>query len=95
MDAPSRPKTHDIECLRCGAFNLPENRVCGRCGASLPVVYDPEGRIFNWREAQGFDELMGVETRRHKGLSPVQVGWLLRGAALLAALLAAFFILRR
>ncbi len=33
-----------LKCLRCGEGNLPDNMVCGYCGASLPLVYDRQGR---------------------------------------------------
>ena len=50
LSTPRHPRTADLTCLRCGAGNIPENHVCGRCGASLPVVYDEEGKVFNWRD---------------------------------------------
>lgn len=42
---PSFPKTSDLKCLRCGAMNIIDNKICGACGASLPVVYDEEGHM--------------------------------------------------
>ncbi len=33
----------DIQCLRCRSWNIPDNHICGNCGASLPVLYDEEG----------------------------------------------------
>ncbi len=39
-------KNLDVKCLRCGVMNIPENRICGACGASLPLIYDEEGKAF-------------------------------------------------
>ncbi len=42
------PRTQDVKCLGCQAANIPENVICGACGASLPVVYDKDGRVFRF-----------------------------------------------
>jgi hypothetical protein len=34
--------------MDCRAANIPENIICGACGASLPVVYDKDGRVFRF-----------------------------------------------
>jgi len=39
-------KNLDVKCLRCGAMNIPENRICGACGANLPVIFDESGKAF-------------------------------------------------
>jgi len=64
--APDHPRNSDVKCLRCDAFNLPENHVCGRCGASLPMVYDEEGKIFNWRSDPYFKALVDLPAQRRK-----------------------------
>lgn len=52
------PKNLDVKCLRCGAMNIPENKICGRCGASLPLVYDEEGKVFDWKEDPYYQALL-------------------------------------
>ena len=96
MSEPSlkpQPKNRDVECLKCGARNIPDNRICGRCGANLPVVYDDKGQVFHWEEAQGFEGLMNLPVPGRKGPSVNKTRWLLRGAILLFALLIAFYLL--
>ncbi len=87
------PKNKDVKCFKCGAFNVAENHICGRCGASLPVVYDSEGKVFNWEEAQGFEGLMKMPEPGRKGFSVNRTRWLLRGAILLIAFFIALFIM--
>jgi hypothetical protein len=84
------PKTSDIECLKCGAFNIPENHVCGRCGANLPIVYDEEGNIFSWKGHQRWDETRNQGARR----STLSMGWIFRFALILFAVFLAFWIIR-
>ncbi len=43
-------KNLDIKCLKCGAFNILENHICGRCGANLPLVFDSEGNISSLKD---------------------------------------------
>jgi len=88
--APTHPKTTDIECLKCGAFNIPENHVCGRCGANLPIVYDEEGNIFSWRGHKRWDETLSRNARR----STLSKGWIFRIGLILFALILAFWIFR-
>ncbi len=87
------PKNLDVKCLRCGAMNIPENKVCGRCGASLPLVYDEEGKVFDWKRDS---YLRDVRQRQARDPSkrPEQVRWLLRFLILLAAFLVALYIMR-
>jgi hypothetical protein len=89
---PRHRKSHDIECLRCGAYNIPENKNCGRCGASLPLVYDDEGKVFNWKEAQGFDEVMKIKspTGPRRGSGPK----ILRVLVVMIILLFALYLFR-
>ena len=35
---------HALKCLECGQENIVDNKVCGYCGANLPLVYDRGGR---------------------------------------------------
>ena len=63
---PTRePKNYDLKCLDCGAFNIPENLVCGACGASLPVVYDKNGKVFHWESDSPY--FAAFEKRRAEG----------------------------
>ena len=87
----AHPKTADIECLKCGAFNIPENHVCGRCGANLPIVYDEEGNIFSWRGHQRWDETRNQGGRR----STLSTGWIFRIGLILFALLIAFYLFKK
>ncbi len=89
--AETHPKTADIECLRCGAFNIPENHVCGRCGANLPIVYDEEGNIFSWRGHKRWDETRNQGARRQT----LSFGWIIRIGVVLVALFLAFWIFHR
>ena len=90
-----KPRTSlDQECLRCGAMNIPENRICGGCGASLPLVYDSEGKLFNWRDDPRMERFLKMGADR-PFLTPVQAGWVVRGSLILLALLFAFYILHR
>ncbi len=85
-------KNSDVECLRCGARNIPENRICGACGASLPLVYDQDGNVFNWRGDPRLENLLHHGASR-RILTPRTAGWLLRLLVILSALFTAFLIL--
>jgi hypothetical protein len=87
------PKSRDVRCLKCGSYNIPDNRICGKCGASLPVIYDDHGQVFRWEEAQGFEGLMNLPEKGKRGPSVNRTRWLLRGMILLIALLFAFYLL--
>ena len=91
---PPRRKNTDVQCLKCGVFNIPENRICGRCGASLPVVYDSQGRVFHWEEAQGYEALVHLPEPKGRRSSVNQTRWIMRLMILLAAILFALYILR-
>ena len=82
-------KNLDVECLRCGAFNVVENKFCGACGASLPVVYDEDGNVF--QQETGLSP--GGRTFTPYRISPYKAGWILRAGVLLFALATAFFII--
>ncbi len=90
LPSEKKPRTADIECLKCGALNIPENHVCGRCGANLPMVYDAEGNIFSWRGHPRWDETRN-QGRRKTTLSS---GWILRFGLILFALFLAFWIIK-
>ncbi len=87
------PKNLDVKCLRCGAMNIPENKICGRCGASLPLVYDEEGKVFDWKEDPYYQALL-KKRDRNRSPNPDQTRWLLRFIILLAAFLFALYIMR-
>jgi hypothetical protein len=90
---PAR-KNMDVECLRCGVFNLAENVICGRCGASLPLVYDSEGGVFGWGEGVSPSGRPLIDFSVSKKITPEKVRWYLRAAILFFALGLAFLILR-
>ena len=86
-----QPKSLDVKWLECGAFNIPENHVCGRCGASLPLVYDEEGKVFSWGGDVRSRQLLSQGA--HRRLSPSSVRSLMRLGVILFALLVALWIL--
>ncbi len=90
---PPRPKNRDIKCLKCGVFNIPDNRICGHCGASLPVVYDVKGEVFHWEEAQGYEALMRKPEARGSRSSVNRIRWIMRILILLTAVLFAIYIM--
>ncbi len=88
----SRPKSFDVKCLRCGAMNIPDNRICGACGANLPIVYDEEGKPFS------SGELMEQYFPQPKNEGGVPKGvnrtrWILRMIVVLLALWLAYQII--
>lgn len=91
--SPEVAKTTDLECLRCGVKNVPENRVCGRCGASLPTVYDREGRPRRPLEDRRRREVRALARLRRR-VGPWGGKAALRAVVVLAALLAAAWILK-
>jgi ribosomal protein L40E len=88
-----RAKNLDIECLRCGARNIPENKICGRCGANLPLVYDELGKIVDWKQDPYYKAIF---KEGGKGGAPQidRIRWLLRMGILMGAVLIALYILR-
>ncbi len=86
--APAR-KNLDVECLRCGVFNVTENRFCGNCGASLPLIYDEEGKVFHLEAGVS----PGGRAFTPYRINPRKMGWALRAGVLLFALGVAFFIM--
>ena len=93
---PLDPKRHvskDIECLRCGTYNLPDNKICGKCGASLPIVYDESGKVFNWAEAQGYEEVMKIKSKGPVA-RPGRARGIMRVLIVLFAILFALLVLK-
>ena len=86
-------RNYDVDCLRCGARNIPENRICGKCGASLPLVYDSGGRLHDPKELSKRWETVKRATPAGEAVSTF-VRWVLRVGVILLALLLAFWILR-
>jgi hypothetical protein len=82
-------KNLDVECLRCGAFNVAENKFCGSCGASLPLVFDEDGNVFQQESGLSPGGRAFVPYR----ISPQKTGWILRAGVLLFAMAVAFFII--
>ncbi len=85
-------KNLDVKCLRCGMFNIPENKICGNCGASLPIVYDEEGKPFT--PVQLSEQYFPKP--KTKGGVPAGVNrtrWIFRAIILLAALWVAYQVL--
>ena len=74
--------TGSIRCLECGKENISDNKVCGWCGASLPLIYNREGRTVHWREPR-------VKART----GPIMRGWT-RFVIILMFATAAFWILK-
>ncbi|SRR5665213_162646 len=89
--SPSRKNT-DIKCLKCGAFNIHDNRICGRCGANLPVIYDEKGQVFRWEDAQGYEALVKKPEPKESLASVGNTRWILRAVILIIALLFAFYL---
>jgi hypothetical protein len=75
-------------------MNIPDNHICGNCGASLPLVYDQDG---NYRLGPHNPDLALRLTRVpvRKTISPQRAGWILRVGIVLFAVAAAFFIMHR
>src|SRR5580698_7887585 len=89
---PSTPRrNNDVECLRCGAMNLPENKICGRCGANLPLIYDEEGNVFQPRDLASPSS--GKPGFRGARFSPSNARWVLRFSIILFAFLLALWIM--
>ena len=88
--AETHHKNMDVHCLRCGAYNIAENHICGRCGASLPLVYDEEGKVFSLRQ-RSLDRGRLVRKKTDR-VSTVR--WAMRMAVVVVALYIAYLILR-
>lgn len=87
---PLSPKNYDVKCLRCGAMNIPDNHICGKCGASLPVVYDRDGNIY--RGQANPDLRLRLTRGPGQTVNPQSMGWFLRVALVLLAIFFAFYL---
>jgi hypothetical protein len=76
-------------------MNLPENRICGRCGASLPLVYDGEGNVSGSGRNLRMEAFLNQTAHRRARASPTSIGWILRLGVILFAIFIAFRILHR
>ncbi len=81
-----------MECLRCGAMNLPDNKICGRCGANLPLIYDDEGNVFQPQDPSN-SARPGKPGFRGARFSPARARWVLRFSVILFALMLALWIM--
>jgi hypothetical protein len=87
--------TGDVKCLRCGAMNIPDNKICGRCGANLPLVYDEDGSIVRLQE-NSFRVLRSDKRSPTSSANSVnRTRWMLRFFVVLFALLIAAWVLSR
>lgn len=58
----------DVKCMECGAYNITDNKICGACGANLPVIYDREGRLFHWEsDSPYWDSLYPDKAKKKQG----------------------------
>jgi hypothetical protein len=71
-------------------MNIPENKICGRCGANLPLVYDEEGNVFQLKDPKPLPGRSGFVGSR---FSPNNARWVLRFCVILFALLLALLIM--
>jgi hypothetical protein len=94
LATPSRKRMNlDAQCLRCGAMNIPDNHICGRCGANLPVVYDTEGNVFD-REAETRQEEMVKVRRKDSFGSPEKFRVLVRMTVIILSVLFLLWLIR-
>jgi hypothetical protein len=85
----SHLKNLDVKCLRCGVMNIPENRICGACGANLPVIYDEAGKPFTGGAL--FKQYLPPPKNRTGIPAGVnRTRWILRGLIVLLALWVAY-----
>jgi hypothetical protein len=85
-------RTQDVKCLECGSFNLPENVVCGACGASLPVIFDREGRVFRFETDSPYWNVYRKREEKGSGPSPMaSIGFKVVGLLALFTVLAVMF----
>jgi len=95
---PQAPKkefrTSDVKSLSCGVYNIPENKVCGACGANLPLIYDKDGKVFHWETDSPYWDAMHPKKGKgsmRSGASP----WMIRVVAVLVAVLFALWLMMR
>jgi hypothetical protein len=93
-DPALHAKNYDVKCLRCGAMNIPDNHICGACGASLPLVYDRDGNYMLGPRDPNL-ALRPARAPARPLVSPARAGWILRVGIILFAVAAAFVIMHR
>ena len=90
----------DLKCLCCGSFNIPDNHICGKCGANLPVIYGSDGKArMILDDATRYSTMMGKPHGggflSNPGVRGEGVRWMLRFGIVLAAIVGALWILSR
>lgn len=72
-------------------MNIPDNKICGRCGANLPLVFDEEGHMVRLEE----NSFRTIRTNKRIPLPNTvnRTRWMLRFFVVLFALLVAAWIL--
>ena len=73
-------------------MNIPDNRVCGNCGASLPLIYDSDGNYMLGPKNPSL-ALRLTHNQPRRPVSPGQVGWFLRVGIVVLAIIAVYLIL--
>jgi len=97
-EVPSSPRskefrTADVKCLSCGAYNIPENKICGACGANLPLVYGKDGKVFHWESDSPYWEALHPSKKKGGLGVGTPSGWTLRVAVVLLAVIYALWVL--
>ena len=82
----------DVKCLKCGAMNIPENKICGNCGSNLPLLYTESGKVLLRGEDYDRKAIIQKEMKA-RGPHTEKIRWILRFGILFAALLFAYFIM--
>ena len=93
-EAALHAKNYDAKCLRCGVMNIPENRICGSCGASLPLNYDRDGNFMMGPH----DPDLSLRLKHGPGprtISPGRVSWFLRFGIIFFAVAVAYVLMHR
>jgi hypothetical protein len=85
----------DIKCLSCGAYNIPENLICGACGANLPLIYDREGKVFNWESDSPYWDALQKKKKKSMFGGVPSSAIILRVVAVLVLVLFALWLMSR
>ena len=93
MERSRHTLTGDVKCLRCGAMNIPENHICGRCGANLPMVFGEDGGVVDWKKDPYYKAVF-KKPGQGPALDPDRMKWFLRIGTILLAVFVAQCILR-
>jgi hypothetical protein len=73
-------------------MNIPDNQICGRCGANLPLVYDEDGHVVRLEE-NSFRVTPSARSSSPSSASVNRTRWMMRFFIVLFALLLAAWIL--